>query len=44
MEVVYLEIEKVKINAPTFLVEILEEDIKHFNLSKSGLYNLILCY
>ena len=41
MEVVYLEIEKVKINAPTFLVEILEEDVKHFNLSKSGLYNLI---
>lgn len=36
-----MEIEKVKINAPTFLVEILEEDIKHFNLSKSGLYNLI---
>lgn len=41
MEVVYLEIEKVKINAPTFLVEILEDDVKHFNLSKSGLYNLI---
>lgn len=32
---------KIKVNVPNFLVEILDKDIEHFNLSKNGLYNLI---